>query len=199
MSVTINNLDGNATVERNLRGIKVRSGNRIDQFKTQLRTSGILTAENLPKVTHSNIGKGIEVISNLLDEKTFEVTLHIIAGLNDTDPPLDVQIFAVVTHAHLVRAADISAAYATDEFKHEYLGESVDAATKHLNLEVTFPKGAKPPVYKMAFYFASETMATEQLKKVTAQVDESAADLAAICISDPPPGYTYALYWLGTK
>jgi hypothetical protein len=187
---------GDGVAVRHFRGIKVRDGHVLRQWKTALRTSGAFDPNNPPKVTTSNVGKGIVAKPKLVNQQLFEVVLNFVGGLTEADPPLDVEIRADVAGAHLLRASEIARAYAPDPFKYEYIAEAVDTDLQRLDLSIEFPAGLKPPVYRMVFYFASEVVAEDRLKGMP-PVDESQPNRAAISIASPQPAFKYALYWIG--
>lgn len=196
ISVDITSDNGACIVVRELVGIRPRVGEHLYDFRTELATSGQFDVTKPKAVSPSDPGRGVRIDDLTDDPNRFEIAVQIIGGLPRGGAALDLRMEAAVIGANLLRAADIKKKYANDEFKCEYVGESIETQVKELEIDVGFPPGLRPAAYPMVFFLGTETRVDELLNDLPA-VDHSVENRAKLVIPNPLPLYKYAMYWVG--
>jgi hypothetical protein len=196
--VNITSDNGAGEIVRELIGIRPRVGERLNDFKTELATSGQFDVTKAPSVTYSDPGRGVRIEELVDDSNRYEVAVEIVGGLPYGEVALDLKLEAAVIGAHLLRASDIKKKYGKDAFKCEYVGESVETEVKELEIDIGFPPGLRPVAYPMLFFVGTETQVDDRLSDLPA-VDHSVENRAKLVIPNPLPLYKYVMYWVGVR
>lgn len=194
--MNVQNSEGDASVNREWRGIKPNPGISISHIPGYfwVGTPGGSIEKGPYLSVDPQFNKNVSLVETERTETRSKFRIEVVGGFDTGDTGLNFDVGVGYRKVVLMTSEEVSSAYRNDDFPLDYFSFDVEWPLDQLDLEVTFPENSGFKIYPGVFFGWTELMHKQELKRTQTGFTKTARG-GRYTVPHPLVGLRYVLYW----